>query len=185
MRAWVASGGREDCSKRHNSVWHLTPMLKVRERLEALLQDATTQETPYADFLDLVLTEEVASKTAKHVTMRTRLARFPFVKSLETFDFSYQPSLDKKQIQTLATCHFIERLGSVLDFIGARIQRVVAWEEMTWRRPSLFNAPPGIESGWLISSSRTSHRRVAVRRLSSSCARQERCCRRATRNDEG
>ena len=38
--------------------------------------------------MDLVLTEEVASKTAKHVTLRTRLARFPFVKSLETFDFS-------------------------------------------------------------------------------------------------
>jgi DNA replication protein DnaC len=83
-------------------------LFTVRERLEALLQDATTKETPYADFLDLVLTEEVASKTAKHVTMRTRLARFPFVKSLETFDFSYQPSLDKKQIQALALCHFIE-----------------------------------------------------------------------------
>ncbi len=89
-------------------------LFKVRERLEALLQDATTQETPYADFLDLVLTEEVASKTAKHVTMRTRLARFPFVKSLETFDFSYQPSLDKKQIQTLATCHFIEHRENVV-----------------------------------------------------------------------
>src|SRR3989442_9026800 len=89
-------------------------LFKVRERLEALLQDATTQETPYADFLDLVLTEEVASKTAKHVIMRTRLARFPFVKSLETFDFSYQPSLDKKQIQTLATCHFIEHGENVV-----------------------------------------------------------------------
>src|SRR5712691_11581501 len=53
-------------------------LFKVRERLEALLQDATAKETPYADFLDLVRTEEVASKTAKHVTMRTRLARFPF-----------------------------------------------------------------------------------------------------------
>ncbi len=63
-------------------------LFKVRERLEALLQDAPAKETPYADFLDVVLTEEVTSKTAKHVTMRTRLARFPFVKSLETFDFS-------------------------------------------------------------------------------------------------
>src|SRR5204862_1726 len=89
-------------------------LFKVRERLEALLQDATAKETPYADFLDLVLTEEVASKTAKHVTMRTRLARFPFVKSLETFDFSYQPSLDKKQIQTLSSCHFIEHGENVL-----------------------------------------------------------------------
>ena len=89
-------------------------LFKVRERLEALLQDATTKETPYADFLDLVLTEEVASKTAKHVTMRTRLARFPFVKSLETFDFSYQPSLAQKQLQTLASCHFIEHGENVV-----------------------------------------------------------------------
>ena len=34
-------------------------LFKVRERLEALLQDATTKETSYADFLDGVLTEEV------------------------------------------------------------------------------------------------------------------------------
>src|SRR6266478_10048056 len=74
-------------------------LFKSRERLEALLQDATTKECSYADFLDQVLSEEVASKTAKHVTMRTQLARFPFVKSLDSFDFSYQPSIDRKQIQ--------------------------------------------------------------------------------------
>jgi DNA replication protein DnaC len=83
-------------------------LFKSRDRLEALLQEATGQELSYADFLDQVLTEEVASKTAKHVTMRTQLARFPFVKGLDAFDFSYQPSLDKKQVQTLSTCHFIE-----------------------------------------------------------------------------
>ena len=77
-------------------------LFKSRERLEAVLQEATSKELTYADFLDQVLTEEVASKTAKHVTMRTSLARFPFVKGLEAFDFSYQPSLDKKQIQTLS-----------------------------------------------------------------------------------
>jgi DNA replication protein DnaC len=92
-------------------------LFKSRERLEALLQDATTKEASYADFLDALLTEEVASKTAKHVTMRTHLARFPFVKSLETFDFSYQPSLDKKQIQTLSSCHFIEH-GENVVFLG-------------------------------------------------------------------
>src|SRR3989475_2431662 len=92
-------------------------LFKSRERLEALLQDATTKEASYADFLDTLLTEEVASKTAKHVTMRTHLARFPFVKSLETFDFSYQPSLDKKQIQTLSSCHFIEH-GENVVFLG-------------------------------------------------------------------
>ena len=49
--------------------------------------------------------------------MRTQLARFPFVKGLEAFDFSYQPSLDKKQIQTLSACHFIEH-GDNLVILG-------------------------------------------------------------------
>jgi DNA replication protein DnaC len=92
-------------------------LFKSRERLEALLQDATARELSYADFLDSVLGEEVASKREKNIAMRTNLARFPFVKSLDAFDFSYQPSLDKKQIQTLATCHFIEH-GENLLILG-------------------------------------------------------------------
>jgi len=40
-------------------------LFKGRERLEALLQDASAKEWSYADFLDAVLSEEVASKTAK------------------------------------------------------------------------------------------------------------------------
>jgi DNA replication protein DnaC len=89
-------------------------LFKSQERLEALLQDATTKELPYADFLEQLLGEEVGAKTAKNITMRTNLARFPFVKGLETFDFGYQPSLDKKQIHTLANCHFIEHGENVV-----------------------------------------------------------------------
>jgi DNA replication protein DnaC len=92
-------------------------LFKSRERLEALLQDATARELSYADFLDSLLGEEVASKRDKNVAMRTNLARFPFVKSLDAFDFTYQPSLDKKQIQTLATCHFVEH-GENLLILG-------------------------------------------------------------------
>jgi DNA replication protein DnaC len=92
-------------------------LFKSRERLEALLQEATTKELSYADFLDTVLTEEVVSKTQKNITMRTSLARFPFVKGLDAFDFSYQPSLDKKQIHTLGTCHYIEH-GENLLILG-------------------------------------------------------------------
>ncbi|HEX7127321.1 MAG TPA: IS21-like element helper ATPase IstB [Thermodesulfobacteriota bacterium] len=92
-------------------------LIKSRERLEALLQEAADQELPYADFLDRLLTEEVTSKTAKHVTMRTHLARFPFVKGLDAFDFTYQPSIDKKQIEQLASCHFVEH-GDNLVVLG-------------------------------------------------------------------
>jgi DNA replication protein DnaC len=89
-------------------------LFKCRERLEALLQDATTKDATYSDFLEAVLTEEVSSKAEKNVTMRTHLARFPFVKTLEAFDWSYQPSLDKKQLQTLATCRFVETGENVI-----------------------------------------------------------------------
>jgi DNA replication protein DnaC len=92
-------------------------LFKSKERLEALLQQAVAEEVSYADFLERVLSEEVASKTAKNITMRTSLARFPFVKGLEAFDFAYQPSLDKKQIQQLASCHFIEH-GENIVILG-------------------------------------------------------------------
>jgi DNA replication protein DnaC len=52
-------------------------LFKVHERLDALLQEASAQELPSADFLDRLLTEEVAAKVEKQVTMRTVMARFP------------------------------------------------------------------------------------------------------------
>jgi DNA replication protein DnaC len=83
-------------------------LLKSRERLDALLQEAATKDLSYADCLNQVLSEEGAAKAEKHITRRTSLARFPFVKSLEAFDCTYQPALDKKPIQQVATCHVIE-----------------------------------------------------------------------------
>jgi len=89
-------------------------LLKSGERLEALLQHAASQELPYADFLEQVLGEEVAAKTTKNIAMRTAMARFPFVKPLATFDFAYQPSVDRKQVTELASCHFIEHGDNVI-----------------------------------------------------------------------
>ena len=89
-------------------------LFKSEERLEALLQEASGAELPYAEFLERILAEEVASKTAKNVAMRTNMARLPFVKSLDAFDFAYQPSIDRKQLQTLASCHYIEHGENVV-----------------------------------------------------------------------
>lgn len=95
---------------------HMTRLrlFKSRERLEALLQEAAGREASYSDFLEQVLTEEVTAKTTKNIAMRTAMARFPFVKPLETFDFTYQPSIDKKQVLELASSHFIEHGDNVI-----------------------------------------------------------------------
>jgi DNA replication protein DnaC len=89
-------------------------LLKSGERLEAMLQQAAANELPYAEFLEQLLSEEVATKTSKNIAMRTAMARLPFVKPLETFDFDYQPSIDRKQVTALASCHFIEHGDNVI-----------------------------------------------------------------------
>ena len=89
-------------------------LLKSGEQLEALLQQAAAQDMPYAEFLEQVLGEEVAAKASKNIAMRTAMARFPFVKPLETFEFSYQPSIDSKLVRQLASCHFIEHGDNVI-----------------------------------------------------------------------
>jgi DNA replication protein DnaC len=152
-------------------------VFKSRERLEAVLQEATAKELTYADFLDQVLTEEVASKTAKHVTMRTHLARFPFVKGLDAFDFIYQPSLDKKQVQTLASCHFVEHgqnlvirgppgVGKSHLAVGLGLKAIEhGYRGFSPRPPRLSPPSPRQEpgTGWTRSSSSTpppsAHRR--------------------------
>jgi DNA replication protein DnaC len=90
---------------------------KLRERLEGLLQEASEQELSYADFLDRVFSEEAASKREKQVTMHTRMARFPYIKTLEAFDFSFQPSIDRKKIHELAAGAYLERAENVV-FLG-------------------------------------------------------------------
>jgi DNA replication protein DnaC len=96
---------------------HRLKLFQVEERLETLLQEASAQEVTYADFLDRLLAEEVAAKVEKHVTMRTAMARFPYRKTLESFGFGFQPSVDRKRLQELATCRFLEH-GDNLVLLG-------------------------------------------------------------------
>lgn len=92
-------------------------LFKIHERLESLLQDASTQELTDADFLDRLLAEEVAAKQDKHVTRRTARARFPSRKTLESFDVGFQPTSDRKKLQELATCRVIDH-GDHLVVLG-------------------------------------------------------------------
>jgi DNA replication protein DnaC len=92
-------------------------LFTLQTRLETLLQEASGQELTYADFLDRLLAEELAAKSEKYVAMRTVMARFPYRKTLESFDFNFQPSLDRKKLQELATGRFIEH-GDNVVFLG-------------------------------------------------------------------
>jgi DNA replication protein DnaC len=93
---------------------HRLRLYRVEAELTTLLEQAAKREIAYADFLDEVLDLEVRAKAEKHLAMRTAMARFPFHKTLETFDFKFQPSIDPKVIRELATGRYMESAENVL-----------------------------------------------------------------------
>ena len=91
-------------------------MTNVAERLDALLSQAARTEPTYLDFLDEVLREEVSSKQKKRVQMGIQIAHFPSVKTLDDFDFKFQPGIDAKLVKELATGRFVANGENVLLF---------------------------------------------------------------------
>jgi DNA replication protein DnaC len=92
-------------------------LFTIQARLEPFLQDASAPEVSSADCLDRLLAEELAAKSEKYVAMRTVMARFPYRKTLESFDCSFQPSVDRKKLHELAACRFIAH-GDNIVFLG-------------------------------------------------------------------
>lgn len=90
---------------------------RVNECLDRLAQEAAHDHWTYVEFLDRVLEVEVTARMERDVTMKTRLARFPFVKTLDQFDFSFQPALNEAQIRELATARFVAN-GENLLLLG-------------------------------------------------------------------
>jgi DNA replication protein DnaC len=93
---------------------HRLRLYRIEAELTTLLEQAAKRELGYADFLDELLGLEIRSKAEKHLAMRTAMARFPFHKTLDSFDFKFQPSIDAKVIRDLASGRFIESGENVL-----------------------------------------------------------------------
>lgn len=87
---------------------------RVAEELPGLLQEAGKRELSFAEFVQELVTRELAAKHERHTQMKTTMARFPFHKTLESFDFKFQPSIDVKVIKELATGRFIADADNIL-----------------------------------------------------------------------
>lgn len=84
------------------------------ERLAPALEAAERDRPAYADFLDELLGEEVEASERRRLERRLRLAGFPHQKTLDQFDYSAQPGVDRKLISELATLRFVEERSNVL-----------------------------------------------------------------------
>lgn len=80
-------------------------------------EQAIKEKLSYMEFLELLVEDEVTNRKDNSYKKRFQKAHFPFTKSLEEYDFNFQPVLNRQEIYNLATCEFIRKKENVV-FIG-------------------------------------------------------------------
>lgn len=86
----------------------------VAHSYAASVQAAANSEMSYSDFLEALLKDEVQGRTSRKQSMMTRLAGFPAIKTLESFDYGFAKGVKKSQIEELAGLGFLARQENVV-----------------------------------------------------------------------
>ncbi len=86
----------------------------ARELLDGLLAAAIKSDAGPHRFLDQLLEAELTWREERRVRTSLRLSGLPTGQTLADFDFSFQPSIERSRIETLATCQWIRENRTVL-----------------------------------------------------------------------
>jgi DNA replication protein DnaC len=86
----------------------------LAQSLEVRLSEASGNRLDHAEFLELILQGELNVRSSRLVSRRVKSAMFGAVKNLDEFDFSFNPSIKRKQIHDLTGCQFIRNKADVL-----------------------------------------------------------------------
>lgn len=90
---------------------------RIREILQAVINSAEDQGKSYLSFLDDLLEEEVAQKEQRRIETALKISGLPFIKSIDEFDFTFQPRLDRQRVMSLFDLTFIGQNGNII-FLG-------------------------------------------------------------------
>jgi len=85
--------------------------------LETRIEEATKGNLSYLEFFELLIQDEITNRTNNANRKRMQKARFRQHKTIEEFNFNYQPSIKRQVIYGLATCEFIRKKENIA-FIG-------------------------------------------------------------------
>lgn len=94
--------------------------LRMRHRLCILdnyLERAVSEKMSIVEVLDHIFDEEAKEKRKRAYEKQVQMSGFPIKKTLDDFDFTFQPSIDKRQIEELATMRFLESRENIV-FLG-------------------------------------------------------------------
>ena len=99
---------------------HLEPHLRrlrpsgILETLEVRTQQAIAEQWGYAEFLARLIQDEAERREHKRLELRLRRGQVNTTKTLEAFDFGFNPSINRQQVFDLATCAFVRQKRNVL-----------------------------------------------------------------------
>ena len=89
-------------------------LTRMTEILETVAKEAEDKDHSYLSFLDHLLEEEVAVKDKRRIETAMKIAGLPAAKTIDTFDFSFQPHLDKKAVMALFDLTFLSNHENVI-----------------------------------------------------------------------
>ena len=98
-------------------VYQQLKLAHVEAALPHLLEHARTEQWTYETFLERVFAAEVDGREQKAIACRLKAARIPGKKTLDGFDFAFQPSLSERRLRELADLSFV-RTCTNLVFLG-------------------------------------------------------------------
>ena len=86
----------------------------LAQSLDVRLQEAAGHQLSHAEFLELILQDELLVRQQRQIDRRVKAAAFRELKPLDDFDCRFNPSIKRKQVFDLATCRFIREARDVL-----------------------------------------------------------------------
>jgi DNA replication protein DnaC len=89
-------------------------MEHLEAQLDAVCEQAAQRQLDYKAFLLQALETEWQGRYQRGIEARLRQARFPWLKTLDQFEYDFQPSLDRRQVRELAGLSFVERAHNVV-----------------------------------------------------------------------
>ena len=89
-----------------------------RENLDQTLKAASSTDISYLEFLNGLLHGEINYREKRAEERRMKLAGFPFIKTIDDFDFTFQRSITRKQVNQLLDMQWIEKFYNLI-FLGA------------------------------------------------------------------
>ena len=84
------------------------------EILDNTLDIAASKQLTYPEMLEQLLGAEVAARRERYLSTRTKMAHLPFQRTLDQFDFAFQPSVDERQVRELAGLAFVSEATNIL-----------------------------------------------------------------------